>query len=135
MSAADRKVEVRAVCESASDGPSTNSAATPRVPRQPRITLILTRIASSEPSKLRKRIVSEAVQPALTRLCRRDHRMLDLARVRARVVLRRRVAAERHAAGLAGAEVHPRRADLHAFLALAPRRVLDVGDRVDVRTV
>src|SRR5206468_11749989 len=49
------------------------------------------------------------------------------------VLVRRRVAAERDAAGLTRAEMHPARADLHALLALPRPGGLDVSGRADVR--
>lgn len=41
------------------------------------------------------------------------------------VPVRRAIAAERHAARLAGAQMNPVRADLHAFFTFASLRLLD----------
>src|SRR5436190_1132078 len=84
-------------------------------------------------SVLCERVVDEAVDPALARLRRCDDGMADGARVVARVTVRRRVAAERDAAALTGAKVHPAGAYLDALLTLVPARLLDLLDLVDVR--
>ncbi len=49
------------------------------------------------------------------------------------VAVRRTIAAQGDAAFLAGAEMHPSRADLDAFRALETIRRFDFGDRFDVR--
>lgn len=56
------------------------------------------------------------------------------ARVRmlARVLIRRAIAAQGHAALLTGAEMNPRSADFHTLLALAPLRLRDSIDGTDV---
>jgi len=54
------------------------------------------------------------------------------ASVMARVPVGRGIAAERHAARLTGAQMDPARADLDAFGAFTPLRVLHVLDGVDV---
>src|SRR3954464_15137585 len=59
--------------------------------------------------------------------------MMDGAGVAAGVTVRGRVAAERDTAGLAGAQVHPLGADLHAFFAFVPFRSADLGETRDVR--
>src|SRR4249919_730729 len=74
-------------------------------------------------------IVGVAVEPALAWLRRRDHRMLAAARVLAGVTVRRRVATERDATTLAGAQMHPIRADGDALLALQLLGMLDDFDR------
>ncbi len=51
--------------------------------------------------------------------------MRGFVRVFAGVTIWRAVAAERHAARLAGAQMDPGTADLHAFLAFAALRLLD----------
>src|SRR6266446_10710972 len=51
----------------------------------------------------------------------------------ARVTVRRRVAAERCAAALTCAEMHPLSTDLGALLTGSDPRMLDVVDRVDVQ--
>src|SRR5262245_5415905 len=52
--------------------------------------------------------------------------------VRAHMAIGRDVAAERGAARLADAQVHPGALDLHALIALAAFRLLDLGYRVDM---
>src|SRR2546426_6280186 len=79
-----------------------------------------------------ERVVWKAIEPSLARLRRRDHRMARRPRMLAGVPVRRRVAAERRAAALAGAQVHPLRADLHALLAHVFLRMFDGGETVDV---
>ena len=59
--------------------------------------------------------------------------MPGCVRVFAGVTIWRAVAAERHAARLAGAQMNPVRTGLHAFLADPALRVLDAGDVADVR--
>ena len=54
-------------------------------------------------------------------------------RMFAGVTISRRVAAQRRAALLAGAEMNPRVADLHTLRAFANFRLLDGGDGFDVR--
>src|SRR5437764_10589389 len=49
------------------------------------------------------------------------------------VLVRRTVAAQRHAAGLAGPKMDPLRADLHALFAFENFRKLDLDDGVNVR--
>src|SRR5512140_3675830 len=83
-------------------------------------------------SVLGKRVIRIAVEPALPRLRRRDDRMLARARVLAGVFVRRVVTAARRTALLAGAEVDPARADLHALLALPALRGLHRLDRLGV---
>src|SRR5712692_1231507 len=83
-------------------------------------------------SVLRERIVGIAIQPALPRFSRSNDRMRARARVLARVLVRRRVAAERGAAALTRAQMHPARADLHALLALPRLRVFQLGCRANV---
>ena len=60
--------------------------------------------------------------------------MAGRAGVGAGMAVRRRVAAQCGSARLAGAEVHPRAADLHAFVALPLPRVFHRGNRGDVLT-
>src|SRR5262245_35857168 len=80
------------------------------------------------------RVVGIAVEPALPGLCGRDHGVLRALGVLRRVMARRVVAAARSAALLAGPEMDPLSAGLDAVLALAPFRVLDRLDRLDVAT-
>lgn len=54
-------------------------------------------------------------------------------RVFGRVVVRRAVAAKRDSTSLAGAQMHPLRADLYAFFAFAALRLFDRIDRVKMR--
>ena len=82
---------------------------------------------------LRERIVWKTVQPALARLGGRDHAMTAGARVLRGMALRRAVAAERRSALLAGPQMDPLRAHLHALVALVFARTLDGGNRGDVR--
>ena len=58
-------------------------------------------------SVLRKRFVRIAIQPALAWLGGRDDRMAARLCMLRRVAIRRRIAAIRAAATLAGAQVHP----------------------------
>src|SRR5471032_3184706 len=79
-------------------------------------------------------VVRIAVQPALPRLRRGDHRMSGGVGMFAGMLVRRTIAAARPATGLAGAEVDPGRADLHAFLALAALRPCDSPNGLEMRT-
>jgi hypothetical protein len=72
-----------------------------------------------------ERVVAVAVEPALAGLGRRNHRMAGGVRVFAGVLVRRAVAAERNAAFLAGAQMYPVVADLHALRAFAAFRLFD----------
>ena len=81
-----------------------------------------------------KRLVRIAVQPALTRLRRRDDRMSTLARVFGCVTVRRAIAAERHAAFLACAQMNPVVADLNALFAFRAFRLFDGFDCIQMRT-
>jgi hypothetical protein len=54
-------------------------------------------------------------------------------RVFAGVPIRRAVATERDATRLAGAQVNPARADLHAFFAFTTLRMFDLSDCVEMR--
>ena len=78
--------------------------------------------------------VSVAIQPALSRLRRCNDRMPGRVRVPGCVAIRGAVATMSLAAFLAGAQVNPVAADLHAFVALIPLWLLDRGDRADVST-
>src|SRR5512144_1112 len=81
-----------------------------------------------------ERIIGIAVKPTLAGFGGRDDRMAALVGVAARVPVRRRVAAARAAAHLARAQVHPSRAGLDTFFALARFRLLHVVDRRNVLT-
>ena len=72
-----------------------------------------------------KCFVRIAVQPAFARLRGCDDRMPTCVRVFAGVTIWRAVAAERHAARLAGAQMNPVRTGLHAFLAFAALRLFN----------
>ena len=72
-------------------------------------------------SIFREGVIGIAVEPAFSWLCRCDHRVSAGLRVLDGVTIRRRVAAQRHAARLARSEMHPRRAYLDALLALRRR--------------
>ncbi len=76
-------------------------------------------------SIFRKGIVGVAIQPALARLRRRNYGMPALLRVLAGMAVRRTIATQGDAAFLAGPQMHPVRADLHAFFAFAALRLFD----------
>ena len=82
---------------------------------------------------LRERIIRITVQPTLAGLRGSDDRMLASMRVFASVSIWRAVAAERDATCLAGAQMNPVGADLHAFFAFAALRLLDRIDRIEMR--
>ena len=69
-----------------------------------------------------------AIEPALSRLRGRDDWMPARARVFAGVLIRRAVATQRHAALLAGAQMHPLRPDLHTLRALGAGGMFDRSD-------
>src|SRR6478672_1198674 len=79
-------------------------------------------------SVFRERIIRIAVQPPLSGFRRRDDGMLARSHVFGGVAIRRRVAAERDAARLAGSKMDPAGADLDALLAFTPGGVTDGGD-------
>src|SRR3954449_9428416 len=83
-----------------------------------------------------ERLVWIAIQPMFARLRRRDYRMSTGARVFASVLIRRAVAAQRNATGLARPEMYPVGTNLHAFFAFPTMRLLDRfnGDRIQMRT-
>src|SRR2546423_14954044 len=70
-------------------------------------------------------VVGVAIEPAFARLSRRDDGMAGRLGVFTGVAIRRTVAAKRHAAFLAGPQVDPSAADLHAFLAFETARAFD----------
>src|SRR4029077_14696485 len=76
------------------------------------------------------------VQPMVGRLRRCDHRMTTGVRVFAGVLIRRAVAAQRDSTCLASPQMNPVAADLYAFFAFAPMRLLDRlnRDRIQMRT-
>ncbi len=84
------------------------------------------------PSVRRHLVVWIAVEPTLARLRGGDHGMAARARMFARVAVRRAVATARHAAGLAGAEMDPPRADRDALSAFELLRMFDRVDRAEV---
>ena len=69
-------------------------------------------------------------------LRRCDHRMSTGVRMFAGVLIRRAVAAKRDSTCLARPQMNPVAADLHAFFAFAPFRLLDRlnRDRIQMRT-
>ena len=71
-----------------------------------------------------KRVVGITIEPALSRLRGRCDWMARGVRVFGGVPIRRAVTAKRHATSLAGAQMDPGAADLHAFFAFAPPRLL-----------
>src|SRR5687768_15699710 len=77
---------------------------------------------------LGERLVGIAIEPALARLGRCDDRVARGAGVLGRMTVRRTVAAMRPAAFLAGPQVDPPAADLHAFIAFMACRRLDAAD-------
>lgn len=81
----------------------------------------------------RKRVVSVAVQPALFRLRRCNHRMTARARVLARVTIGRAVAAEGLAASLARPQMHPIGTDLYTLFTFQALRMFDVLNCVEMR--
>jgi hypothetical protein len=74
---------------------------------------------------LRKRVVRIAVQPTLARLTGCNDRMPGCVRVFARMPIRRAIAAERHAACLAGPQMNPVVADFDALFAFAALRLFN----------
>jgi hypothetical protein len=83
-------------------------------------------------SILGERVIDKAVQPLFAWFSRCDDRMALRARVLAGVPVGGRIAAERDAAVLTRAEVHPLRPDLDALFTLVPARPLH---RIDGRNV
>ena len=73
----------------------------------------------------RKGVIRVTVQPTLAGLRRRNHGMPALMRVFGGVPIWRAVAAERDAAFLAGPQMNPIVADLHAFFAFPALRLLN----------
>src|SRR5947207_1235412 len=83
-------------------------------------------------SIFREHVVRITVQPPLARLLRRHHRVLGGAGVLRGMLVGRAVAAQRRAALLAGSQMHPLRADLHALGALPALAVSHGGDRLEM---
>jgi len=73
----------------------------------------------------RKGVVRITVQPALARLGGSNDRMLGGMRMFAGVLVWRAVTAERDTTCLAGPQMNPVCADLHAFFAFAALRMFD----------
>src|SRR6185436_11425228 len=84
------------------------------------------------PSIFGKRVVGIAVEPALMRLGRRDHRMTRRTCMLRGMTVGRVVAAIRPAAFLTRAEVDPSRADFHAVVAFASFGLLDAVYGLDM---
>src|SRR5438093_12663817 len=80
-----------------------------------------------------ERFVRIAVRPALSGLCRCDHRMLAHLRVRGRVAVRRVVATARRAAFLTYTQMDPTSAHFHTLIALTAFGVFDGRDGFDMR--
>jgi hypothetical protein len=85
-----------------------------------------------ERSILTEGIVDVAIEPAFANLRGCDNGMVTRASVLARMAVRRRIAAEGAAARLAGAQMNPAIAGLHAFFAFVTAWSLDATDRVDM---
>src|SRR2546430_7122700 len=83
-------------------------------------------------SIFREHVVRVTVQPPLARLLQRHHRVLGGAGVLRGMLVGRAVAAQRRAALLAGSQMHPLRADLHALGALPALAVSHGGDRLEM---
>jgi hypothetical protein len=73
----------------------------------------------------RKGVVWITVEPALAKLRGGDNWMPGGVRVFGGMPVRRAITAERHATRLAGAQMDPLCADLHAFFAFEALRLLD----------
>src|SRR5215203_47358 len=84
--------------------------------------------APEQPSVLGERLIGVAIQPSLTRLRGRDDRVAGRVRVCRGMTVGRVVAAQRRAARLTSAQMHPSSVDLHALLALMLLRSFDRGD-------
>src|SRR5881392_3381018 len=113
-------------------GQSGQSGATTRHRRRNVVPETQAGTAIAQSSVIGKRVVRIAIEPALTRLRRCDHRMPGRASVLRRVTVGRVVAAMRATALLTGTEVNPGSADLDALLALPSFWVLDAGNGSDV---
>src|SRR5438270_6377254 len=83
-------------------------------------------------SVLDERVIQVAIKPAFAGLGGSDHGMPAGVGVFAGVFVRRTVAAKGRAAGLAGPQMNPVRADLDAFGAFEDFGKFDCADRVDV---
>src|SRR6266700_188450 len=83
-------------------------------------------------SIFREHVVRITIQPPLARLLRRHHRVFGGAGVLRGMLVGRAVAAQRLAALLAGSQMHPLRADLHALGALPALAVSHGGDRPEM---
>jgi hypothetical protein len=70
-------------------------------------------------------LIRKTVQPAFAGLGRSNDRVSGSVRMFAGVPVWRTIAAERHAALLAGAQMNPLRANFHTFLAFAALWLLD----------
>ena len=83
---------------------------------------------------LSKRIVRIAVQPTLSWLRRRNHRMTTRARMLRRMLVRRTIATTRRTALLASPQVDPLRTNLHTLFANQFLRLPDLVNRSDMNT-
>src|SRR5437588_4508340 len=86
-------------------------------------------------SVLDERVIRVAIKPAFAGLGGGDHGMSGGVRVFGGVLVRRAVAAKGRAAGLAGPQMNPARADLDAFGAFEDFGKFDFADRVDVLAI
>src|SRR5205814_8944484 len=120
----DSAVAFVAACCAARRGASAGRAATRNTDHGP---------CTRRTSILAERVVRIAVQPPLSGLGRRDHRMPARARMLGGVAVRRVVTTQGGAALLAGPQVNPPGADFHALLALAAFRVFHGANRADMR--
>ena len=77
-------------------------------------------------------IVGIAVHPTFTAFSGGDHRMLGSECVLSRVLIRRAVTTQRHAAGLTGSQVNPASPNLHTLFTRTPLRKFDELNRFDV---
>src|SRR5262245_53003827 len=94
--------------------------------------ILLPSVGLHECSILSETVVDVAIEPAFANRRGCDNGMVTHASVRARMAVRRRIAAEGAAARLAGAQMNPAIAGLHAFFAFVTAWTLDAADRVDM---
>src|SRR5205807_5013156 len=84
------------------------------------------------PSIFRETVVRITIEPPLPRLLGSDHGVSGRPRMLGGMLVGRAVAAQRRAALLAGAQMHPLRLDLHALGALPALGMSHGGDRLEV---
>lgn len=102
----------------------------------PQMSMLISSTAQTEElnSVLDKNVVGIAIQPAFARLGRRNYRVTTCVRVFASVLIRRAVAAQRNAAGLARPQMYPIAADLYALFTFEAFRLFDRFDCIQMRT-